>query len=637
MNKTNKTKSRKMKKLTVKLLMALAVVSIGTACSSDDIIEGAQITEQNSNVVTIHVSNPQKPGTRATVVGAYDVPNVVNSTYPTSGKITNYKYIWSVGDKLYTYDPVNDFVSTFICKSVDGDAGATFASTNAKWTTGSKIYLFASKDEPTVTNHNEVSFGYVNPDNAGFAWGDADKNSAVLTNTNFTGVGVIEKCPELASNGSPVRMECTLDVTPSMTMYFRDMMHDYQSVSLTQSVKKGSVDGYYDGAVYNLTTKKYIPGMMRNTWLTLSNRNPESFGKGVIYMPLVETKYDKVTISLIGKNKNIEGDETTVSSIYTKKNFDATTQNNYYNLGDMAKWPKDADHLYITGDATPFGWAQSTSRTDNSTRIWPFTQKMKNEGNGVFTYIGPALGSNVPTQMYHNTSDAVHRDISSGSGTFKFYFFNNGLYECAGLLRKDGNDTDRETTSYYSTHDNVKRFIDPKWKVTEAKVHKITVNVRTNKVTVEPYTGAPLPELKITKQDGAKVTINKLWMFGSATPDDVGYIATRPLAFNYNAAVDKSNFIWEGYLKAGYVKFPYIFGDYDFHQSSYLMPVDSDTTAPLMVGAFYVHPASITSGTSMSMKVGVDGGNDNQWKITEPGFYKITVDVNNMKVTFTKK
>lgn len=66
MNKTNKTKSRKMKKLTVKLLMALAVVSMGTACSSDDVIEGAQATEQNSNVVTIHVSNPQKPGTRAT-------------------------------------------------------------------------------------------------------------------------------------------------------------------------------------------------------------------------------------------------------------------------------------------------------------------------------------------------------------------------------------------------------------------------------------------------------------------------------------------------------------------------------------------------------------------------------------------
>ena len=124
-----------------------------------------------------------------------------------------------------------------------------------------------------------------------------------------------------------------------------------------------------------------------------------------------------------------------------------------------------------------------------------------------------------------------------------------------------------------------------------------------------------------------KLAINKLWMFGSATPDDVGYIATRPLAFNYNAAVDKSNFIWEGYLKAGYVKFPYIFGDYDFHQSSYLMPVDSDTTTPVSVGVFYVHPAPITSGTSMSMKVGVDGGNDNQWKITEPGFYRITVDV----------
>lgn len=626
-----------MKKLIVKsALFLLAATTMLTACSSDDVIGDVKQSELQSNVTTIFVSNPQKPDTRATVVGGYEIPNVVNGTYPTSGKITNYKYIWSVGDKLYTYDPVKDFVSTFICKSVEGDAGATFASTNAKWTTGSKIFLFASKGEPTVTNRNDVSFSYVNPDNAGFAWGDADKNTAVLTNTNFTGVGVIEKCPELASNGSPVRMECTLDVTPSMTMYFRDMMHDYQSVSLTQSVKKGAYDGYFDGATYNLSTKKYTPGMIRNTWLTLSNKNPESFGKGVIYMPLVETKYDKVTISLIGKNKNIDGDETTVRSIYTKKNFDASAHSNYYNLGDMAKWPKDADHLYIIGDATPFGWAQSTSKTDNSTRTWPFTQKMKNEGNGVFTYIGPALGSNVPTQMYQPL-DNIHRNISSGSGAFKFYFFNNGLYECAGLLREDGNETDKVTTAYYSTYDNSKRYADSKWKVTEAKVHKITVNVRTNKVTVEPYTGTPLPELKITKQDGAKIAINKLWMFGSATPDNVEYIATRPLAFNYNAADDPNHFVWEGYLEAGYVKFPYIFGDYDYHQSSYLMPVDGDTTTPLMVGAFYVHPASITDGAPMRMKVGVDGGQDNQWKITTPGKYRIVVDVNNMKVTFTKK
>lgn len=626
-----------MKKQIVKsVLLLLVAAPMLVACSSDDIVDHTQSVEQQSNVITIYVSTPPKLETRATVVGGYEVPNVVNGTYPTSGKITNYKYIWSVGDKLYTYDPVNDFVSTFICKSVDGDAGATFTSTNAKWTTGKKIYLFASKGEPTVTNHNDVTFSYINPDNAGFAWGDADKNTAVLTNTNFTGVGEIEKCPELANNGTPVRMECTLDVTPSMTMYFRDMMHDYQSVSLTQSVKKGAYDGYYDGATYNLLTKKYTPGMLRNTWLTLSNKNPESFGKGVIYMPLAETKYDKVTISLIGKNKNIEGDETTVRSINIKKNFDATAQSNYYNLGDMAKWPKDADHLYIIGDATPFGWAQSTSKTDNSTRIWPFTQKMKNEGNGVFTYIGPALGSNVPTQMYQPL-DTIHRNISSGNGTFKFYFFNNGLYECAGLLRDTGNETDNVTTAYYSTYDNAKRYADSKWKVNEAKVHKITVNVRTNKVTVEPYTGAPLPELKITKQDGAKVTINKLWMFGSATTDDVGYIATRPIAFNYNAADDPNHFVWEGYLKAGYVKFPYIFGDYDFHQSSYLIPIDGNTTAPLTVGVFYVHPASIINGTPMKMKVGVDGDHDNQWKITTPGKYRIVVDVNKMEVTFIKK
>lgn len=617
-------------------MLLIAVVTMWTACSSD-IVDGIQPTEQNKGVVTIHVSNPaQGPLTRATVVGDYDV-NVTSGraiTYPTTGKITNYKYIWSVGDKLYTYDPIKDFVSTFVCQSVEGDAGATFTSTDAKWTTGSTIYLIAARDVPTVTNKTDVSFNYINPSNAGFAWGDTGDSKAVLTNTNFTGVGKIDKCPELANNGNPVRMECTLDVTPSMTMYFRDMMHDYQSVSLTQSVKKGSYDGYYDGATYNLSTKKYTPGMLRNTWLTLSNKNPESFGKGVIYMPLVETKYDKVTIHLIGKNKNKEGDVTTVRSIYTKNNFDATTDNNYYNLGDIAKWPKDADHLYIIGDATPFGWAHSTVRGD-STRIWPFTAKMKNEGNGVFTYIGPALGSgNTPTQMYSpSTPDAIYQAVGRSEGAFKFYFFNNGLYEGAGLMRKTGNNTDRETTAYYSTYDNTLRS-DDTWKVVNAGVNKITVNVRTNKVTVEPYTGT-LPTLQITKTDGSKETINKLWLFGTATPVK-NYTATMPLAFSYNAADDPNHFVWEGHLTKGYLKFPYIFGDYNFNQTSYLMPENGVTTTITVANFANVHPTPIkTDGSSMKMIVGTN--QDNQWEVTEEGNYKIIVDVNTMGVTFIKK
>ena len=617
-------------------MLLIAVVTMWTACSSD-IVDGIQPTEQNKGVVTIHVSNPaQGPLTRATVVGDYDV-NVTSGraiTYPTTGKITNYKYIWSVGDKLYTYDPIKDFVSTFICQSVEGDAGATFTSTDAKWTTGSTIYLIAARDVPTVTNKTDVSFNYINPSNAGFAWGDTGDSKAVLTNTNFTGVGKIDKCPELANNGNPVRMECTLDVTPSMTMYFRDMMHDYQSVSLTQSVKKGSYDGYYDGATYNLSTKKYTPGMLRNTWLTLSNKNPESFGKGVIYMPLVETKYDKVTIHLIGKNKNKEGDVTTVRSIYTKNNFDATTDNNYYNLGDIAKWPKDADHLYIIGDATPFGWAHSTVRGD-STRIWPFTAKMKNEGNGVFTYIGPALGvGNTPTQMYSpSTPDAIYQAVGRSEGAFKFYFFNNGLYEGAGLMRKTGNNTDRETTAYYSTYDNTLRS-DDTWKVANAGVNKITVNVRTNKVTVEPYTGT-LPTLQITKTDGSKESINKLWLFGTATPVK-NYTATMPLAFSYNAADDPNHFVWEGHLTKGYLKFPYIFGDYNFNQTSYLMPENGITTTVTVANFANVHPTPIkTDGSSMKMIVGTN--QDNQWEVTEEGNYKIIVDVNTMRVTFIKK
>lgn len=149
-----------MKKSTVKAMMLLAVVPLWTACSSD-VVDSTQPTDLHNEVVSIHVSNPE---TRATVVSDYEVNKQTGRgvTYPTTGKVTNYKVIWAVGDYLYTYDPVKDFVSTFICQSVDGNgAGATFTSTDAKWTTGNTIYLFASQKKPTVAaDKDKVSFDY---------------------------------------------------------------------------------------------------------------------------------------------------------------------------------------------------------------------------------------------------------------------------------------------------------------------------------------------------------------------------------------------------------------------------------------------------------------------------------------------
>ena len=156
--------------------------------------------------------------------------------------------------------------------------------------------------------------------------------------------------------------------------------------------------------------------------------------------------------------------------------------------------------------------------------------------------------------------------------------------------------------------------------------------MRTCKVKVEPYTGT-LPTLQITKADGSKETINKLWLFGTATPVK-NYTATMPLAMNYNAADDPNHFVWEGHLTKGYLKFPYIFGDYRFNQTSYLMPKDGVTNT-VSVGGFGVHPTPIVTNSPMEMIVGTS--HDNQWEITEEGDYKIIVDVNNMKVTFIKK
>ena len=61
------------------------------------------------------------------------------------------------------------------------------------------------------------------------------------------------------------------------------------------------------------------------------------------------------------------------------------------------------------------------------------------------------------------------------------------------------------TTAYYSTYDNAKRYADSKWKVNEAKVHKITVNVRTNKVRVEPYTGEMCIRDRLQREQKEKV------------------------------------------------------------------------------------------------------------------------------------
>ena len=141
---------------------------------------------------------------------------------------------------------------------------------------------------------------------------------------------------------------------------------------------------------------------------------------------------------------------------------------------------------------------------------------------------------------------------------------------------------------------------DYKWKIS-AGTYKITLNTRTMKIDIVPFT-----------------PYTGMYMIGSAT--DAGWDINNPIAMT----VDNSNpnvFTWEGDLKAGELKFS--------------CDKKSDWGGDWFLAA---KADKAPAGVEEPMIFSAHGSNpDNKWKISEAGTYKITLNQLTQKVIIKKQ
>lgn len=171
------------------------------------------------------------------------------------------------------------------------------------------------------------------------------------------------------------------------------------------------------------------------------------------------------------------------------------------------------------------------------------------------------------------------------------------------FLLAEVNGTEANGTSKYVFVEHCNDQIDSKWVVKETALYEITVNLDNQTVTFD--------------KEALDLPYSDIWMVGDATPG--GWRADPfeiKLEYDYNAP--KGTFVWEGELIAGELKFPL---HERYFEGDYLMAPYAD--APL---------------SESRLVYSKDGNPDNKWRVqaTEEGRYKISVNVIDMKVTFTK-
>lgn len=136
---------------------------------------------------------------------------------------------------------------------------------------------------------------------------------------------------------------------------------------------------------------------------------------------------------------------------------------------------------------------------------------------------------------------------------------------------------------------------DEKFVITESGLYDVTVN---------------LLDLTIDVQESAEPPYKRLWMLGNAVP--TGWDIQNPAEMR----VDSSNlfvFTYNEILSAGEFKIPVATGDFG---TDYYMPLTNN-------------PAITETGAQL-----VPGGNpDLKWKITDPGAYKIKLDILAMTIS----
>ena len=231
-------------------------------------------------------------------------------------------------------------------------------------------------------------------------------------------------------------------------------------------------------------------------------------------------------------------------------------------LGGSVVYP----NLWMIGSATSGGWS-----LDNATKL----TKITNEPNG-FTWEGELKQGDLKFVTQQSSFDpSFCRD---GSDANKLIF------------RK--NDSDGA---------------DNKFSIKSTGNYRITLNLSTLDITITNLGGDNPPVL----------AFNQIWMMGDATPggwnwDDV--IARSEMAQNPD---NESQFVYEGHLNAGEIKFP----------------VEIDRT----YGGRFIIAMKKDPIINEDADFQVVAGGYNKWKITTAGDYKIVVDLYEEKVTFTKK
>lgn len=148
--------------------------------------------------------------------------------------------------------------------------------------------------------------------------------------------------------------------------------------------------------------------------------------------------------------------------------------------------------------------------------------------------------------------------------------------------------------------------LDTKFVIGKTGNYRVTLSIETLDITIEDLGG-----------DVPSAMYEHVWMMGDATPggwnwDDV--TAKSEMTQNPD---NKNQFTYEGFLKAGEIKFP--------------VEIDRSFNGKFIVAM--KAGASIATDTDFQ----IVSGTDNKWKIETAGSYKILIDLSEKKIYFTKK
>ena len=150
-----------------------------------------------------------------------------------------------------------------------------------------------------------------------------------------------------------------------------------------------------------------------------------------------------------------------------------------------------------------------------------------------------------------------------------------------------------------------RKSADNQWKVAKTGNYVLTVDMKSHKISAE-YVG----------ETGNSIATAEARLVGDATPkgwDIAGTAMTK-------ASSTPLEFTWQGELKVGEFKIALTSTNNDFS------------------GDWLQAPAAGTEVNASGIDKGnvVKGGDDNKWKVTAAGTYKITVNFSTKKITITR-